>query len=509
MVHCPRFQGGTNTVIQSPHDHILLTPAEAREADEWAIQNGTSGWSLMEAAGRAAADILVEYIGTPIEAGGEILILCGPGNNGGDGFVIARHLDDWGYPVKVALSCAETNLKGDAAVALKRWEGPTISMASVDCSKASVIVDALFGTGQDRPLEGAVVDVIETANTVDAFRFAIDVPSGLNAENGIPFGLCFSADATVTFSSKKPGHMIAPGRFLCGGVDNVHVADIGIGKAVYDSIDSNHFANEPGLWSACYPCMGPATHKYDRGHLLVLGGREPTLGASRLASISALRAGAGLVTLAAPSETYSIQASVLTDVMVRRFDSVFGFVGVMSDARITTVLLGPGAGVGEKTIELIQHAGEKERHMVLDADALTSLQGRAEILADYDCQKVLTPHDGEFARLFPDLDIMVDRIAAVRAASKRINAVVVLKGVSTLIAAPDGRVAITSNAPAYLSVGGTGDVLSGIIASLVVQGMPAFEAAAAGVWIHGEAANKAGRGMIASDLLKFLSAALP
>ena len=327
-------------MIQSPHDHILFTPAEAREADEWAMQNGTSGWSLMETAGRAAADILVEYIGTPIEAGGEILILCGPGNNGGDGFVIARHLDDWGYPVKVALSCAETNLKGDAAIALRRWEGSTIPIASADCSRAAVIVDALFGTGQDRALEGVVADTVEAANTADAFRFAVDVPSGLNAENGLPFGLCFSADATITFSCKKPGHMMAPGRFLCGGVDNVHVADIGISKNVYDSIDSNHFANEPSLWSACYPCMGPATHKYDRGHLLVLGGREPTLGASRLASISALRAGAGLVTLAAPSETYSIQASVLTDVMVRRFDSVFGFVGVMSDPKINTVLLG-------------------------------------------------------------------------------------------------------------------------------------------------------------------------
>ncbi len=496
-------------MTQSQYEHILYTSSEAKSIDALAIENGMTGIHLMETAGRAVADILIEYIGTPIEVGGEIIVLCGPGNNGGDGFVIARLLDDWGYPVKVALSCAQTDLKGDAAIAARRWEGSVFVLSNIKLTNAAVIIDAVFGTGLSRAPDGDIADVLNQVNNLDAFRLAVDISSGLDADTGMPIGVCFSADATVTFSSRKPAHIMAPGRFLSGGIDNIHVADIGIDNSIYDSIDSNHFLNIPSLWSGYFPFQGPLTHKYDRGHLLVLGGREPTLGASRLASIAALRTGAGLVTLAAPSETYPIQAGVLTDVMVRRFDSVFGFVGIMSDQRISTVLLGPGAGVGEKTIELIQQAGQKKKHMVLDADALTSLQGRADILKEYGCQKIITPHDGEFARLFPDLNIEHDRIAAVRAAAQQINAVVVLKGVSTVIAEPDGRVAITANAPSNLSVGGTGDVLSGIIASLVVQGMPAFEAAAAAVWIHGEAAMKIGRGLIASDLLEHLGDVLP
>lgn len=498
------------SVKASLDNHILLTPDEARKADTLAMKNGKSGVELMETAGRAVADTVVDYVGTPLELGGEIVVLCGPGNNGGDGFVAARHLDEWGYPVRVMLLGEPSDLKGDAAKMADKWQGVIGSTSNESINGAAVIIDSLFGTGLNKPVDGEVAELLTSANEADAFRVAVDIPSGLNAETGNVLGNCFQADATVTFFHKKPGHLVAPGRFYCGGADHVHVADIGVPSTVLSEMEPNHFSNEPSLWSNVYPFQGPASHKYDRGHLLVLGGKEPTLGASRLASLSALRVGAGLVTLAAPSESYPVQASALTDVMVRRFDSAFGFVGILADPRIGTVLMGPGAGVGEKTVELVQQAGVKKCNMVLDADVLASFIGRAEQLKSIaDGEVVITPHEGEFSRLFPKLDIDGDRIAAARAAAKITGSIVVLKGVSTIVASADGRVSIASNGPSWLAVGGTGDVLAGLIAGLVAQGMPAFEAASAAVWIHGEAGMKAGRGLIASDLLDVIPSVLP
>ncbi len=491
-------------------DHILLTPDQSRRADAWTIEHGTSALALMEAAGRAVAEIIVDYVGTPLEVGGEIIVLCGPGNNGGDGFVAARHLDEWGYPVRVISVGDDANLPTSAKKMAAQWKGPSTHVGEQPINGAAVIIDSLFGTGLNKTLEGPLAELIDQANDTDAFRLAVDMPSGLDALTGNILGTCFKADATVTFFHKKVGQQVAPGRFYCGGADHVHVADIGIPDAVLEDITPTYFANSPGLWSQAYPFPGPASHKYDRGHLLVLGGKEPTLGASRLASLAALRTGAGLVTLAASSETYAIQAGALDDVMVRRFDSAFGFIGMMSDPKINTVLLGPGAGVGEKTAELVMQATLKRRNMVLDADALTSLVGRIDVLASTEnCEIVLTPHEGEFARLFPNLDYKGDRISAVRRAAGLSGCTVVLKGVSTVVASPDGRVSIASNAPSFLSVGGTGDVLSGMIGSLLAQGMPVFEAASAAVWLHGEAAMKAGRGMIASDMLPAIAKVLP
>ncbi|MFC3051140.1 NAD(P)H-hydrate dehydratase [Kordiimonas pumila] len=497
-------------VSWSSNEHVLLTPAEASAADAWAINSGVSGLDLMESAGRATAEMLVEYIGTPLETGGEIIVLCGPGNNGGDGFVTARYLDDWGYPVRVIAVSSLDEMTSDAAEMAEIWRGQTDKIDAARLKNVSVVVDCLFGTGLSRPIEEPIADLINKVNALDAFKLAVDLPSGLDGVTGLPTGACFQADATVTFSYRKPAHLIAPGRFYCGGADHVHVADIGLPEESLSELDPQYFSNEPSLWGWCFPFQGPETHKYDRGHLLVLGGKEPTLGASRLASMAALRAGAGLVTLAAPSETYGVQAAALTDVMVRRFDSVFGFIGIMADHRIGTVILGPGSGISEKTVDMVQQAGRKERNMVLDADVLSSMIGRIEIISDIkNCAVVLTPHEGEFIRLFPDLDYKKDRLAAVRAAAKRACATVVLKGVSTVVADETGRVSIATNAPSWLAVGGTGDVLSGIIGSLLVQGMPAFEAASAAVWMHGEAGMKAGRGMIASDLVNAIPSILP
>lgn len=493
-------------------NHYLMTAEQSRAADVWAVENGLSLLDLMEQAGRSVAEVVVEYAERPENFPDEIIILCGPGNNGGDGYVAARYLSEWGYRVHVmhAEDCVSPKTPEASAVAL-RWTG-SIGIFDIErLQDAGIIVDGLFGVGLTRGLEGEYAAVVDAANQSDAFKITIDVASGLNANTGSKTGeICFLADATVTFTCRKPAHVIAPGRFISGGTGHARIVDIGIPPAFFESHPCNLVENDPTVWSGLYPHAGPCSHKYDRGHMLVLGGREPALGASRLASLAGLRVGAGLVTLAAPSETYNVQASSLTDIMVRRMDSNFGFIGMLADRRVTTVLLGPGAGVNEKTAELIFETLKKNKKLILDADALTSLAGRLEQLKPFDGQDlVFTPHEGEFARLFPELPFEDNRLDAVRMAAKQTGAVIALKGVSTIIAAPDGRAAINACAPAWLSVGGTGDVLAGLTAGLIAQGMPVFEATCAAVWLHSQAAMKAGKGMIASDLLTTLVDVLP
>lgn len=497
-------------VNSKQRSYVLLTTQQAQALDAEAIRLGVSGETLMESAGKAVAATVADYIGTPLEAGGTVIILCGPGNNGGDGFVAARHLEEWGYPVSLRCSVLPSALKSDAKRAADKWHGPVEMMAATGFKDAAAIVDCLFGVGLNKPIEGELEAIVEAVNDAETFVLAVDVPSGLSADTGLPIGPCIEAGATVTFNFKKVGHVIVPGRYLSGGNSNIIVSDIGVPDKAFSAIKTREYENIPDFWGTNFPFSGPQSHKYERGHMLVLGGKEPTLGASRLASLAGLRVGAGLVTLAAPTETYPVQASSLMDVMVRRFDSTFGFLGIVNDPRIKAVLIGPGAGLGEKTVDLVKQVGAKKKHLVLDADALASLVNRVDIIHDLKSPEiVLTPHEGEFVKLFPKFDFNEDRLGAVRKAAKSTDTVVVLKGVSTVVAAPDGRVTIATNAPSWLSVGGTGDVLSGMICGLMTQGMPSFEAASAGVWLHGEAGMAAGRGLIASDLLNVIPRVLP
>lgn len=497
-------------IYNKQNSYLLLTTGQAQALDSEAIRLGVSGENLMESAGRAVAATVADYIGTPLEAGGTVIILCGPGNNGGDGFVAARHLEEWGYPISLRCSVLPSALKGDAKKAADKWHGPVEAMSEAGFKEAAAIVDCLFGIGLNKPIEGELADIVNAVNDAETFVLAVDIPSGLSADTGLPMGPCIEAGATITFNFKKIGHTIVPGRYLSGGNSNIIVSDIGVPDKALSAINSRESENIPDFWGTNFPFSGPQSHKYERGHMLVLGGKEPTLGASRLASLAGLRVGAGLVTLAAPSETYPVQASALMDVMVRRFDSAFGFIGIVNDPRIKAVLVGPGAGLGEKTVDLVKQVGSKNKHLVLDADALASLVNRVDVISGLKSPEiVLTPHEGEFAKLFPGLDFKSDRLDAVRKAAKSTETVVVLKGVSTVVAAPDGRVTIATNAPSWLSVGGTGDVLSGMICGLMTQGMPAFEAASAGVWLHGEAGMLAGRGLIASDLLDVIPRVLP
>ena len=483
----------------------LLTSAQMADADRLAIAGGIAGSELMECAGRAVA----EAVAARHPSGSRIVVVAGPGNNGGDGFVAARLLAERGARVEVMLLGDIGRLKGDAAGAAKKWTGPVAAAAPRALAGAEVVIDALFGAGLDRPVEGAARALIEAINAGKAPVYAVDLPSGINGTTGAELGVAVKAAHTITFFRKKPGHLLLPGRLHCG---TIAVADIGIPAAVLDKIAPKTFENVAALWRRDFPVPQGAGHKYDRGHAVVVSGPMWSTGAARLAARGALRAGAGLVTIASPREALAVNAAASLAVMVRPVDGAAELAKLLSDRRLNAVAIGPGVGVGEATCERVLAALAGDRAVVLDADAITSFaadpQRLARALRARSTQAtILTPHEGEFSRYFLILDDKIkvpSKLERAHLAAKAVGAVVVLKGADTVIAAPDGRAAINANAPAYLATAGAGDVLTGMATGLLAQGMPAFEAAAAAVWLHGEAAAAFGPGLIAEDLPEML-----
>jgi NAD(P)H-hydrate epimerase len=475
----------------------LLTTDEMYRADALAIGRGTSGVTLMENAGRAAARVIADR-----HERGPVAVLCGPGNNGGDGFVIARLLQRQGWPVRLGLLGEAAALKGDAASMAARWTGPIETLSTDLLAGAGLVVDALFGAGLSRPIDGIAAAVIEAVNEAGLPVVAIDVPSGVDGTAGRVFGPAIRAQESVTFFRKKPGHLLAPAKFLCG---KVTVCDIGIPPIVLDEIGLRCWENGPGLWRAEFPFPSDAGHKYARGHAIVVSGPLAQGGAARLGARAALRVGAGLVTVACPPDAVVAHASQLNAVMTAPFTD---FAEIVADRRRNAVLVGPGNGVGEGTRGVALKALEARRSCVVDADAITSFRGApGDLFGAIRSPCVLTPHDGEFARLFPDL-AEGSKLDRSRAAAARAGAVVLFKGPDTVIAAPDGRAAINANAPATLATAGSGDVLAGLIVGLLAQSMPPFEAACAGAWLHGRAAALFGPGLIAEDISEMLPAAL-
>lgn len=474
----------------------LLTATEMACADQLTIAAGVLGLTLMENAGRAVTDEAAGMVG----AGARIAVLCGPGNNGGDGFVAARLLSQKGYAVRVALLGKLDKLKGDAAATAARWEGDVHPIAPDIIAASHLIIDAMFGAGLSRPIGGAAAEIIEAANRSGIPILAVDVPSGLDGSTGLVQGAAIKAARTVTFFRRKPGHVLLPGRLYCG---DLRVADIGIMPEVIHRIGVKAFANAPELWLRHYPWPRLDDHKYDRGHGVVMSGPVLATGAARLAARAALRAGAGLVTLAADEPAAAVCAGHVSAVMVRRIDMPAELGRMLEDRRLNAVLIGPGAGVGSKTIDATAAILQSGAATVLDADALTSYEGRAAELfaaiAALNRPVVLTPHDGEFKRVFPDL-AGLPKLDRARAAALKSGAVLLLKGPDTVIAAPDGRAVINDNAPPWLATAGSGDVLAGLVTALLAQRTPAFEAACAAVWLHGRCADVLGPGLIAEDL---------
>lgn len=483
----------------------LLTNSEMMEADRLTIASGVSGAVLMENAGEAVA----QAVAAAHPAGSRIVVVAGPGNNGGDGFVAARVLRERGYDVRVLLLGARSKLKGDAAQAAVRWRGLVDAADPSMLAPADGIVDALFGAGLDRPVSGAALSIIEGINASGVPVTAIDLPSGVNGTTGAVMGVAVRATQSVTFFRRKPGHVLLPGRLYCGPV---RLSDIGIPTSVLASIRPKIACNVPDIWAAHFPVPRIAAHKYARGHAVIVSGGLASTGAARLAARGALRGGAGLVTIASPREALAVNAAANLAVMVRPVDGATELRSLLADRRLNAVVLGPGGGIGSSMREIVLAALDGERNVVLDADALTSFADHPKMLQKSLANRlescaILTPHEGEFGRLFKAVEqipSVKQKLEAAQTASHETSAIIVLKGADTIVAAPDGRAAISENAPPWLATAGSGDVLAGMIAGLLAQGMPGFEAAAAAVWLHGEAGTGVGPGLISEDLPEVL-----
>jgi hydroxyethylthiazole kinase-like uncharacterized protein yjeF len=419
-------------------------------------------------------------------------------------------LDENGFTVRVA---HDADHRGDAKEMSARWKGAREALTPAALDGAKLVVDGLFGAGLSRPLEGAPAQIVEALNDLPVV--AIDMPSGVSGDTGEALGAVYvRATLTVTFFRKKPGHLLLPGRALCG---EIVLGDIGIPAEAANITASSSEAvghkkslheNTPTLWRI--PRPGAEGHKYSRGHCVVVSGPAHTTGAARLAARGALRVGAGLVSVASPPEAVMVHAAHLTAIMIKPFEGAAGLSALLADKRLNAVVLGPGLGVGSRTHEMVVAALTSGASVVLDADAITSFKDDSEFLFRLLHERcVLTPHAGEFERLFPGLlDQSASKLEAARAAAKRAGCVVLLKGADTVIAAPAGKAAINANAPPSLATAGAGDVLAGFVAGLMAQGMAAFEAAACATWLHGEAATRFGPGLIAEDLPEMLPAVL-
>ena len=459
---------------------VVLTPDEMGQVDRLAARMMPS-YALMENAGRAVARAARRHF-RPCRT----LVLCGPGNNGGDGYIVARLLAQLGWPVTVA-AMAPPRAGTDAALAAAAWDGPVHEFDPADAARADLVIDAVFGAGLSRPVEGSAAECLAAARHV----LAIDMPSGVDGATGAILGMAPQAELTVSFFRRKPGHLLLPGRERLGRLE---IADIGIPPAVLDDIAAETWHNLPGLWELRQ--LTASDHKYTRGVVSVCGGASMS-GAARLAADGARGGGAGLVRIAAEhgAALYRTGApGLIVDEAPLQ--------ALLADGRRKVWVCGPGLDEAEvqATLPALLEAG---RVVVADAGALSQAAGQPERLAGV---AVITPHAGEFAKLFGSPG--EDRLGAARAAARRIGAVVVLKGSDSIIAAPDGRAAINDNAPPWLGTAGAGDVLSGIVAARLAAGMEAFEAACAAVWLHGEAANLAGEGLLAEDLPRHLAHAI-
>jgi len=487
----------------------LLVSAEMGEADRLTIAAGPiDGIGLMRRAGEAVASEVLRNF----PAAAHVHVLCGPGNNGGDGYVVARILAGSGVGTTVWASGAPRQ-QSDAALAAAECPIKPRPLSGFDAGAGSIVVDALYGAGLSKPLSGDAARAVDIAASLNLPVVAVDLPSGVSGDSGKILGTAFCAAITVTFARKKPGHLLLPGRERCG---RVVLADIGIGDSIIARLQPRTFENGPALWLDDFPVPAVDAHKYKRGHAGVFSGGPSATGAARLSALAAARSGAGAVTVLSPANAMQVNAAHLTSIMLRKADDLSDIKAFLGERRPSAFVLGPGFGVGERArtfARALLESGQPQDSaagvdgVVFDADAITSFREAPDVLFEaarqpYAPALVMTPHEGEFARLFPDIagNDALSKLDKARMAATRANAVIIYKGADTVIAAPDGRAAINSNGAAWLATAGSGDVLSGLTAGLLAQGMPAFQAACAGVWIHAEAGSRFGPGLIAEDL---------
>ncbi|CAJ2334071.1 NAD(P)H-hydrate dehydratase [Brucella abortus] len=489
----------------------LLTPEEMARADRLTMEGGIKdGFALMLAAGRAVADIAQHMF--PQKQ--PVAVLCGPGNNGGDGYVAAQYLLEAGYEA-VCFAAAPPRQGTDAMRASIFYKGQVRDLNEFSPVSFGGIIDALYGAGLAPAVEGAQATVIDAVNASGLPVVAVDLPSGISGATGMALGAAMRAKATVTFFRKKPGHLLQPGRAHCG---IIHIADIGIPDRILGEINPRVFENSPELWADSLPSPAVDAHKYSRGHAAVFSGAMHSTGAARLSAMAAARSGTGAVTLLSPPDALAVNAAHLTSIMVRETRSQQDAAQFITDRKVTAAVLGPGYGnpafARDYTKMLLSAASGKAgqfRGLVLDADGITAFENKPDELFDTHRSSatalVLTPHEGEFKRLFPDIaEDNTSKIDKARKAAMRANAVVIYKGPDTVIAEPGGLAVINSNGTPFLATAGSGDVLTGIVCGLLAQGMAPFAAACASVWVHADAARRFGHGLIAEDLPAQLSA---
>ncbi|MBI0178272.1 NAD(P)H-hydrate dehydratase [Bartonella sp. W8099] len=481
----------------------LLTPEEMGDADRFAATlNREDSFKLMERAGQAIADIVLN----DYRQCRKIAVLCGPGNNGGDGYMAAHILKSHGFePTIFALGTPRAGSDAEKAAAL--WGKKHLPFNEFSSPQDfDVVIDALYGAGLDRPLEQSLQEKLKRLNESGVPVIAVDLPSGVFGENGIIKGEAVKAAKTVTFFRLKPGHVCYPGRLQCG---EIRLADIGIPEKVLETIKPTRFINFPSLWLRNWPELDYDTHKYRRGHAVVFSGHQSSTGAARLAAHAAARSGAGLVTIVSPEDALLVNEMHLSSIMLKEMGSDTEILDFLENRKVRSVILGPAFGSLERALSIIEAVLLKSKifTLVLDADALTAMAGKSEeifaLIKQSPVNVILTPHEGEFQRVFPSVPHMEDlsRIEKAAKAATDSGSVVVYKGADTIIASPDGRLAVNVNGTPFLATAGAGDVLSGIIGGLSAQKMLPFEAACAGVFLHARCAEHFGYGMIAEDIV--------
>lgn len=460
----------------------ILTPQEMRAAEQALFDAGLDSFVLMQRAGEAVAEFVHAHW-----PDGTIQVLCGPGGNGGDGFVAAAKLAKLWRKVEVFCAVPVAELKGDAAKAAALWEGKVGTLEEALTAPHDLVLDALYGGGLSRPLEGAAAALAQRSARV----ISVDVPSGIDGATAKPIGPCFRAEGTLTFAALRPAHVLLPGAAFCGAV---MVADIGV------PVQTKAVENSPALWVGQMPQPGQSDYKHRRGHLKVVSGPMTSTGAARLAARAGLRAGAGLVTLLSPPDAMMVNATHLTAIMLSSVDGADALAEAASTANV--VILGPAAGLTARTLAYAETLLKSPARCVLDADALTVFSDDpARLFAQLRPGDVLTPHTGEFQRLFGDLLVSApNKIEAARAAAAKAGCVIVVKGADTVIADPAGHALVNTHATRWLATAGSGDVLAGFMASFMSQGVDTFTAAAMATWIHGEAGIRIGAGLISEDL---------
>jgi len=446
---------------------------------------------------RKAGKQVFKFIKNNFKNKKKIIVLCGPGNNGGDGFIIAKHLVKHGYKVKVYAYFNKNSYSGDAYKAIKEFKGDLKKIDFFKLQKNALIVDALFGIGLKRNIKGTLYKIFKKINKSENLVVSVDIPSGVCSNTGKILGNAIKADFTITFHRKKIGHVIGFGKQFSG---KIKVVDIGFNQK---NLKSRCQENLPTLWKKYFPWKKTSDHKYSRGRVVVYGGQKEFTGATILSAQAALRTGTGSVKIVCSKNTLEIYSIKFPSVLKKEINNISQFENFLKEEKITCFLIGPGAGSNKNIKEITKLVLKKVKYVVLDADALTCFRNDLKSLYSLlDKNKIITPHIGEFHKIFPNINKKINNIDKAFIASKLIKSNIILKGSNTIIVSHDKKIVINNHASSELAVIGSGDVLSGLIVSLIGQKkMDPFLAGCAATWLHGDIARHSGKGLIAEDLI--------